>query len=124
MGNHDEEGEDEEELEDEEEEGEEEKSDLTHQSQAAAPIEASTMPYGCQHYRRAAMKRCEECKEFFTCRFCHDDAKYLNERDVKKAHQYNRFATKEVMCMKCEHIQPVRIIWRFKFGFYRFHKVV
>ena len=44
------------------------------------------MEHGCSHYKRACMKKCEECNEFFTCRFCHDDAKYLNEKDIKKAH--------------------------------------
>ena len=44
------------------------------------------MKEGCAHYKRACKKRCEQCQEFFTCRFCHDDKKYLNEPDVKKAH--------------------------------------
>lgn len=65
------------------------------------------MEHGCAHYKRACMKKCEECNEFFTCRFCHDDAKYLNERDVKKAHNFNRFATKQVKCLICSHVQDV-----------------
>lgn len=44
------------------------------------------MEYGCSHYRRACLKKCEECKEFFSCRFCHDEIKYMGEKDIKKAH--------------------------------------
>ncbi len=66
------------------------------------------MTYGCVHYRRGCKKRCEKCQEFFPCRFCHDDFKYLNERDIKKAHQFDRFATQVVQCFKCEHVQKVQ----------------
>lgn len=55
------------------------------------------------------MKKCETCKEFFNCRFCHDDKKYLNEMDVKKAHEFNRFSTKEVKCLKCGLEQSVSL---------------
>jgi RING finger/CHY zinc finger protein 1 len=54
------------------------------------------------------MKKCAECEEFFNCRFCHDDAKYLNESDVKKAHQINRFNVQEIKCLKCDHVQKVK----------------
>jgi hypothetical protein len=44
--------------------------------QGATAEGTGPMKEGCAHYRRACMKKCEECKEFFPCRFCHDDVKY------------------------------------------------
>ena len=63
--------------------------------------ESKLMEYGCQHYRRGCSKKCNECGEFFTCRFCHDEVKYLGEPDPKKSHEINRFAVKTVKCLRC-----------------------
>ncbi|CDW77578.1 UNKNOWN [Stylonychia lemnae] len=72
--------------------------------------ESKIMKLGCQHYKRGCQKKCPECKEFFTCRFCHDDAKYLNEKDVKKSHQIDRHAVQEIKCLQCGTEQKVQQI--------------
>ncbi|RIA96463.1 zinc-ribbon-domain-containing protein [Glomus cerebriforme] len=53
---------------------------------------------GCKHYRRGAKLQSNCCNRWFTCRFCHDDA---------CDHQIDRHATKNMMCMYCQTIQPV-----------------
>lgn len=47
--------------------------------------------FGCKHYRRRCQKKCAECDQFYTCRFCHDDVAYHNEFDLKKNHKMDRF---------------------------------
>lgn len=39
---------------------------------------------------------CPECHQFFTCRFCHDEA---------CAHKIDRYAVKYMACMYCLRIQ-------------------
>lgn len=60
---------------------------------------------GCSHYKRRCKKRCPECLEFFSCRFCHDDVKYYNSKDIKKSHQMDRHAVTEIKCNECDEIQ-------------------
>lgn len=81
----------------------------TNQSSNESPFIRQHKPlpedrYGCKHYRRRCQKKCEECDEFFTCRICHDEEKYENVYDHKKAHRMNRFQVKEIRCLNCEHI--------------------
>ncbi|CAB4483984.1 zf-CHY-domain-containing protein [Rhizophagus irregularis] len=58
----------------------------------------SSQTLGCKHYRRGAKLQSNCCNRWFTCRFCHDDA---------CDHQIDRHATKNMMCMYCQTIQPV-----------------
>ena len=79
---------------------------------------------GCKHYQRRCQLKCEQCKEFYTCRICHDEEKYTNykidvERDAQKKpivklkdandpkakHKLNRFNVKEIKCLNCGTIQ-------------------
>ena len=60
---------------------------------------------GCPHYKRGCAKQCDECKEFFPCRFCHNEAKSDLEKDAKKQHEINRFAVKLVKCLNCANVQ-------------------
>eukprot|EP00727_Mastigamoeba_balamuthi_P011256 m51a1_g6753 hypothetical protein (419) ;mRNA; r:46613-48079 len=53
---------------------------------------------GCRHYARACKKRAACCGKFYTCRLCHDEA---------ENHQINRYATDEILCMRCGTIQKV-----------------
>ncbi|CAI2180513.1 6849_t:CDS:2 [Funneliformis geosporum] len=53
---------------------------------------------GCKHYRRGAKLQANCCGQWFTCRLCHDDA---------CDHEIDRHATKNMMCMHCQEIQPV-----------------
>ena len=61
--------------------------------------------FGCQHYKRRCQLSCSECDEFHTCRFCHDDLKYYNERDHKKIHKIDRYTVNQVRCLNCETVQ-------------------
>jgi hypothetical protein len=61
--------------------------------------EIETFQGGCQHYKRNCALKAECCGRFYTCRFCHDEASDHGDMD--------RFAAKEVSCMKCGTEQPV-----------------
>lgn len=53
---------------------------------------------GCKHYPRACKLKAACCDIWIVCRHCHDEA---------MDHPMNRFQTETVMCMRCNHIQPV-----------------
>eukprot|EP00741_Cyanophora_paradoxa_P022524 tig00021464_g21750.t1 len=53
---------------------------------------------GCAHYQRSCKLRAACCGRFFTCRVCHDDA---------SDHTMDRYATREMLCMRCSTVQPV-----------------
>merc|ERR1711976_918696 len=48
---------------------------------------------GCTHYHRNAKILAECCKKLYPCRLCHDE---------QEGHKIDRFATKYMMCMKCD----------------------
>lgn len=54
---------------------------------------------GCRHYLRACKLRAECCGKLYTCRLCHDDA--------EETHIMDRYATKEMLCMRCDTLQSV-----------------
>ncbi|KAK4536159.1 hypothetical protein CDCA_CDCA07G2184 [Cyanidium caldarium] len=47
---------------------------------------------GCQHYARTCRLLAPCCKQYFTCRLCHDEA-----RD----HVMDRYAVERILCMQC-----------------------
>ncbi|KAL8694566.1 MAG: hypothetical protein Q9218_000822 [Villophora microphyllina] len=47
---------------------------------------------GCPHYRRNIKLQCSACYQWYTCRFCHDQA---------EDHSLNRRETKNMLCMLC-----------------------
>eukprot|EP00741_Cyanophora_paradoxa_P022501 tig00021464_g21727.t1 len=53
---------------------------------------------GCAHYQRSCKLRAACCGRFFTCRVCHDDA---------SDHTMDRYATREMLCMRCSTVQPI-----------------
>ena len=53
---------------------------------------------GCQHYVRGCQVRCNACKRFYPCRFCHDDA---------ESHPFPRYDTDTVKCMYCDREQAL-----------------
>ena len=67
-------------------------------------VEDNEIVLGCKHYKRKCEKKCEDCQEFFACRFCHDEEKYYKEYDPKKNHQMRRHDIKEVRCLLCRHV--------------------
>ena len=61
--------------------------------------------FGCKHYKRRCQKRCPECKEFFSCRLCHDDVHFTNQMDPKLNHKLDRHKVTEIKCNECETVQ-------------------
>jgi len=62
---------------------------------------------GCSHYKRKCSIVCKECNEPFICRICHDNEKYDDEMDIKKAHKIDRFTIEEIVCLKCNTQQNI-----------------
>mmetsp|Transcript_8705 Transcript_8705/g.21690 ORF Transcript_8705/g.21690 Transcript_8705/m.21690 type:complete len:371 (+) Transcript_8705:446-1558(+) len=54
---------------------------------------------GCKHYPRSCKLKAKCCGKFVSCRLCHDE--------MIDDHKIDRFATEEVLCMKCGDVQPV-----------------
>ena len=55
----------------------------------------------CSHYQRGCQLLAPCCNEFFSCRFCHDEVHYENQRDVKKQHKMDRHSVKVIKCKAC-----------------------
>ncbi|CAM9282159.1 unnamed protein product [Ectocarpus sp. 12 AP-2014] len=53
---------------------------------------------GCPHYRRACKIRAPCCQKLFTCRLCHDQV---------SDHKVDREEVTEMLCMRCETLQPI-----------------
>ncbi|RMZ05207.1 hypothetical protein D0860_06034 [Hortaea werneckii] len=49
---------------------------------------------GCAHYKRNVKVQCFDCKRWFSCRHCHDQA-----TDLPFPHQLNRKKTRNMLCM-------------------------
>jgi RING finger/CHY zinc finger protein 1 len=64
-------------------------------------MSVDTQSLGCTHYRRNCQIEAPCCKEFYWCRFCHNDA-------IKscKVEEMDRHAVSKVRCMLCQHQQP------------------
>ncbi|RMY34276.1 hypothetical protein D0865_14226 [Hortaea werneckii] len=56
---------------------------------------------GCAHYKRNVKVQCFDCKRWFSCRHCHDQA-----TDLPFPHQLNRKKTRNMLCMLCKTPQP------------------
>ncbi|KAE8354432.1 hypothetical protein BDV28DRAFT_130909 [Aspergillus coremiiformis] len=52
---------------------------------------------GCRHYKRNVKLQCYACKNWYTCRFCHDEV---------EDHHLDRPKTENMLCMLCGHAQP------------------
>jgi len=63
-------------------------------------LEDGSKLLGCSHYLRGAKIRTVCCSKFYTCRLCHDEVEDHKVGD-------NRYATREMLCMHCGHIQPI-----------------
>ncbi|OJD19252.1 hypothetical protein AJ78_00782 [Emergomyces pasteurianus Ep9510] len=60
-------------------------------------VEEENFQLGCQHYKRRVKLQCYTCKNWYPCRFCHDQ-----EAD----HVLIRRATQNMLCMMCSTPQP------------------
>lgn len=60
--------------------------------------DSSRTVLGCKHYARNCKLEAACCRKLYTCRFCHDES---------ADHNINRYATENVLCMKCDTLQPV-----------------
>ncbi|GJQ10884.1 hypothetical protein GpartN1_g2675.t1 [Galdieria partita] len=63
-------------------------------------LEDGSKQLGCSHYLRGAKIRTVCCSKFYTCRLCHDEIEDHKVGD-------NRYATREMLCMHCGHIQSI-----------------
>ena len=52
---------------------------------------------GCKHYMRNVKLQCSTCRQWYTCRFCHDEV---------EDHSLIRRETKNMLCMLCSCAQP------------------
>ena len=53
---------------------------------------------GCPHYKRFVKVQCFDCKKWYPCRHCHDEA--------DASHTLNRQKTESMLCMLCATPQP------------------
>ncbi|TMW64952.1 hypothetical protein Poli38472_009119 [Pythium oligandrum] len=53
---------------------------------------------GCSHYQRGCKLQGTCCGKWYTCRFCHDEG---------ESHNFDRYATETISCMRCNTTQPV-----------------
>jgi RING finger/CHY zinc finger protein 1 len=75
-----------------------------------APAIATDRPDGlpgCQHYQRRVQLVATCCGDVYTCRHCHNEARYDGCSDPKVAHQMDRTLVQEVVCAACQDRQPV-----------------
>lgn len=68
--------------------------DLPHDSPPSTPEPV----LGCKHYKRNVKIQCHDCREWHSCRHCHD-------ANVT-THHLNRRATENMLCMLCWTPQP------------------
>ncbi len=61
----------------------------------------SNKSFGCKHYKLAVLIRAPCCKNFYPCRFDHDE----NEN-----HEINRKDIHEMICMYCLHDNPSTLV--------------
>eukprot|EP01055_Gregarina_sp_Pseudo9_P005905 Gregarina_sp_Pseudo_9__5904@NODE_935_length_2053_cov_34_058093_g877_i0_p1_GENE_NODE_935_length_2053_cov_34_058093_g877_i0NODE_935_length_2053_cov_34_058093_g877_i0_p1_ORF_typecomplete_len286_score24_88zfCHY/PF05495_12/3e20zfCHY/PF05495_12/1_8e04zfRING_2/PF13639_6/1_6e03zfRING_2/PF13639_6/1_8e04zfRING_2/PF13639_6/7e08zfC3HC4_2/PF13923_6/8_9e03zfC3HC4_2/PF13923_6/5_6e03zfC3HC4_2/PF13923_6/1_8e04zfC3HC4_2/PF13923_6/1_8e04zfC3HC4_2/PF13923_6/1_1e05zfRING_UBOX/PF13445_6/1_8e04zfRING_UBOX/PF13445_6/1_ len=73
-------------------------------------------PPGCRHYSRRCKLVCPFCEIPFPCRFCHDEIFDVSSPDEQlliygnirmPPHKIDRNAVTEVVCVDCDHRQPV-----------------
>ncbi|KAB8670389.1 hypothetical protein FH972_026302 [Carpinus fangiana] len=50
--------------------------------------------HGCKHYKRHIKVQCHDCRRWYTCRLCHDEA--------TDDHQLDRKKIKNMLCMNCK----------------------
>ena len=55
--------------------------------------------FGCEHYPRGCMILAACCRQFFPCRWCHDEA--------VSGHKINRYNTEMMWCMYCTTVQSI-----------------
>ena len=60
--------------------------------------------FGCPHYARACKVRHPKSGRLYTCRLCCDQQRELPMREPDEP--FDRYAVSEVMCMKCNALQP------------------
>ena len=65
--------------------------------QPVASVTSVARELGCKHYSRGVRLVAACCGAAHVCRFCHDEA---------EDHTIDRFATKEMVCMRCGERQP------------------
>lgn len=67
------------------------------------PADIAELNLGCKHYKRNVKIQCYDCKRWFPCRHCHDEA-YVEMGNPD--HKLNRKKTENMLCMLCQTPQP------------------
>lgn len=67
------------------------------------PLDSTEPILGCKHYKRNVKIQCFDCKRWFPCRHCHDEA-YVAQGEPE--HKLNRRKTENMFCMLCSTAQP------------------
>lgn len=70
---------------------------------APEQLDPSEPNLGCKHYKRNVKIQCFDCKLWFTCRHCHDEA-YAEQGNLE--HKLNRKKIENMLCMLCQTPQP------------------
>lgn len=73
------------------------------QEKAQAHLDPPEPNLGCKHYKRNVKIQCFDCKLWFNCRHCHDEA-YVEMGNPE--HKLNRKKTENMLCMLCQTPQP------------------
>jgi hypothetical protein len=71
--------------------------------ESSDPLNSTEHILGCKHYKRNVKIQCFDCKRWFPCRHCHDEA---YDAQAKPEHKLNRKKTENMFCMLCLTAQP------------------
>lgn len=72
-------------------------------SESSNPLNSTEPLLGCKHYKRNVKIQCFDCKRWFPCRHCHDEA---YDTQGEPEHKLNRKKTENMLCMLCLTAQP------------------
>ncbi len=72
-------------------------------TESSDPLNPTEPILGCKHYKRNVKIQCFDCKRWFPCRHCHDEA---YDAQGEPDHKLNRRKTENMFCMLCLTAQP------------------
>ncbi|KAF2840639.1 zf-CHY-domain-containing protein [Patellaria atrata CBS 101060] len=70
----------------------------TQSANSSEQVQEYVPELGCEHYKRNVKMQCFDCKRWYTCRICHNQA---------EDHEVRRRKTQNMYCMLCSTPQPV-----------------
>jgi len=72
-------------------------------TESSDTLNSTELLLGCKHYKRNVKIQCFDCKRWFPCRHCHDEA---YDAQGESEHKLNRKKTENMFCMLCLTAQP------------------